>query len=810
VLASFGQDLRQAFRTLRRSPGLAAVVVVTVATGVAANTAVFALIDTLFGRPLPHVYDSSRLVNVHATEPDGSSFHAVSYPTWKDLGDGGGSFSGLAAFSSGLVSLTDSAGEPRLAIVQVVTGNYFPILGTRPALGRFFGPADDAVRGRDAVAVLGDGAWKTRFGADPSIVGRTISINGRAVTVVGVAPPSFTGTFLAFPFDVWVPVAMAETLSIRDDLDNRGRAWLEMVGRLAPGRTIEDARSRMRIVARRLEHEYPDSQRGVGFDPRPVTGFEDSLRGAAVGFFAVLAGLSGLVLVIAGVNVSGILLARGLARDRELGIRYALGARRLRLTRLVALEAVILFLAGGALGGWLATAATHLLERFRIPLPLPLVFDFSPGPRGYAFALAASLASGIVFGLLVALQATRSAITAGIPRSRSTEGPAASRLRSAFVVLQVSASVLLLVTAGLLLRTVQNASRSDPGFDADGLVLTTFDLSMLGYDAGRARAFRDALVERAALLPGVESAAIAGVVPLGPGSRSSAVSLPGRVRPEERVAVDYSDVGEGYFSTMRIPIVRGRPFDRRDGPEAPATAVVNETLAARLWPRLDAIGRTLRFEDRTLTVVGVAKNGKYRRLSEDPLPYLYLAARQAGALHHTLVLRASGSPEALAGALGRERRVLEPALPLSAVLTAREHMGYSLLPQRVAGSVAAAMGAIGLCLASVGLASLVAYSVGRRTREIGVRLALGARPADVVGLEMRRGIRVAAAGLLAGTVAALFGTRFLASLLFGVTAQDPATFVGVLLFLGSMTLGAIYLPARRAARVDPIRSLRAE
>ena len=808
--ASVRLDLKLAFRSLRRAPGLALVVLATVAAGVASSATVFALIDTLLARQLSGVQDQSRLVDVHATEPDGTSFHAVSYPTLQDLGDGDGSFSGLSAFASSLVSLTDSRGEPRLAIAQVVTGNYFQVLGARPALGRFFGPAEDAVRGRDAVAVLGYGAWKTRFDADPSIVGRPISINGRSVTVVGVAAPKFTGTFLTFSFDVWVPVAMAETLSIQDDLDSRGPVWLEMVGRLAPGRTLEETRGRMRVVARRQEREFPESQRGVGYDVRPVTGFEDSLRGAAVGFFGVLGVLAALVLAIAGVNVSGILLARGLARERELGVRHALGAGRHRLTRLLLLETLLLFIGGGAVGAWLSTAATRLLDRFRLPLPLPLAFDFSPGPRGFAFALLASLAAGIVFGLLVALPATRSAIAAGLPRSRSTERPTASRLRSAFVVLQISATVLLLVTAGLLMRTVRNAVRADPGFDADGLFLTTFDLSMLGYDADRAVAFRDALVERASRLPGVESAAIAGIVPLGPGNRSSAVGLPGKIAREESMPVDFSDVGEGYFSTMRIPILRGRSFDRRDAPGAPNAAVVNETLARKLWPGLDAIGRTMRFEGRTLTVVGVAKNGKYRSLGEDPRSYLYLAARQAGVLHHTLLLRAAGSREALAAALGRERKTLEPALPLSAVLTAREHMGFSLLPQRVAGSIAGALGAIGLGLASVGLASLVAHSVGRRTREIGVRLALGARPADVLELEMRRGFRVAAGGLLAGTGAALLTTPFLASMLFGVTARDPATFAGVLLFLGSMTLGTIYLPARRAARVDPIRSLRAE
>jgi predicted permease len=810
VMASLVSDVKQSLRSLRRAPALALVTVATVAAGIAASATVFALIDTLFGRPLSDVRDPSRLVNVHATQADGTSFHSVSLPAWRDIGDGGGSFSGLAAFSSGLVSLTDSRGEPRLAIVQVVTGNYFSVLGARPALGRFFGPAEDSVRGRDAVAVLGYGTWKSRFHADPSIVGRAISINGRSVTVVGVAPAGFSGTFLAVPFDVWVPAAMADTLSIQSDLESRGRSWLEMVGRLAAGRTIEDARLRLKVVARRQAQDFPESQRGVGYDLRPVTGFEDELRGAAVGFFGVLAALAGLVLMIAGVNVSGVLLARALGRERELGIRYALGAGRRRLTRLLLLETLLLFLSGGAVGAWLSTGTTRLLERFRLPLPIPITFDFSPGTRGVGFALLVSTAAGLLFGLFVALPATRIAIAAGVSRSRATERPATSRLRSLFVILQLAGSVLLLVTAGLLLRTVRNAGRADPGFEPDDLLVTRFDLAMLGYDAARARAFRDGLLQRVSTMPGVESAAIAGVVPLGSGNRSGTVRLPRRISPEEGVSVDLSDVGETYFSTMRIPIVRGRAFDRRDAPGARDAAVVNETLAEKLWPGRDAVGAELDFEGRALTVVGVARNGKYRRLAEDPQSYLYLAARQAGERRHFLVLRAKGSREALAAALGRELAALEPALPRSALLTAREHMGFSLLPQRVAGAIAGALGAIGLVLSSVGLAALVAFSVGRRTREIGVRLALGAMPNDVLRLEIWRGIRVAVAGLLLGCAAAVVSTRVLGGLLFGVTATDPATLSAVFFLLAAVALAACYLPARRVTRIAPTEAFRTE
>jgi predicted permease len=810
-MSSLWSDLRHALRRLRREPGISAVVIATVAVGIAGSASVFTLIDALFWRPLPGIVEQKRLVNVHATAPDGSSFHSVSYPTWRDLADGEGAFSGLTAFSSRLVSLSP-AGEPRLAIAQIVTGNYFRVLGARAQLGRFFGPAEDAVPGRDAVVVLSDGAWKSRFGADPSVLGRSVSINGRPFTVVGVAQPGFVGTFLGFPFDVWVPLRMAPALGVDATFDARGSAWLEMVGRLAPGMTLPAARARMATLAARLARAYPDSERGVGYDVRPVTGFEDSLRGAAVGFFTILAVLAGLVLAVACVNVTGILLSRASSREREFGVRMALGARRLRIVHLLAAETVVLFLAGGGLGALLTTVTAPQLERFRLPIALPITFDFTPGPRVVAFALIAALTGGLVFGLLSALSATRGVDTATLRTGASSERRRASRLRSMFVSVQVAAAVLLLVTAGLFLRTVRRAAAADPGFDAHGVYLTSLDLSMLGYDAGKARAFFDQLAERARDWPGVESAAVAGVFPLAPFTRTMTVNLPGRTAPEDRISVDFADVGESFFATMRIPILRGRSFQGEDAPDTPPAAVVNETLAARLWPGRDPIGQTLSDAEgaRTLTVVGVARDGKYRRPWEEPRGYIYLAFRQQGKLRENLVVRTSGSRESLAAALAAEVRRLEPALPASALVSAQEHMAFSLLPQRVASAVAGALGAIGLALSAVGIAGLVAYSVSRRTREIGLRMALGARTGDVLRLEMRRGIRPAVAGLALGTAAALASARLLSALLFGVDPIDPLTFASVLVVLAGTTLVASYFPARRAARVDPMTALRSE
>ena len=581
-----------------------------------------------------------------------------------------------------------------------------------------------------------------------------------------------------------------------------------MVGRLAPGIGLASAQDRMKIVAGRLEREYPDSQRGIGYDLRPATGFEDSLRGGAVGFFAIMGALAGLVLAVAGVNVAGVLLARAFAREKEIGLRLALGARRSRIVRLLLVETLVLFAAGGACGALLATPTARLLAGFRLPFAVPIVLDLSPNPRSAAFALLAAAVGGVIFGLAAALPATRGTDTSLLRSGAATERRSAARLRSAFVSLQLAGSVLLLVTAGLFLRTVRHAATVNPGFDPEGMSMTSVDLSMLGYDAARARAFFDRLQAQAKQWPGVEAVTITGVVPLGLNSRETSVHMPGADAPADAVPVDFTDVGESYFSAMRIPILQGRAFGTTDAPDAPATAIVNETLAKKLWPGREPIGQVLVEGGRPRTVVGVARDGKYRRPWEAPRSYLYLPFRQQGRLRENLIVRSRGSAESVAGLLRAQLIQLEPALPPGAVFPVREHLALSVLPQRLAAQVAAGLGALGLALSAIGLAGLVAYSVSRRTREIGVRMALGAAPADVLRLEMGRGVRVAAGGLALGMAAALLSTSLTRDYLFGVDAADPATFGGVLLLLLCVALAACYFPARRAARVSPSEALR--
>jgi predicted permease len=800
-------DLRYAARSLFRERAANLAIVATVGLGICASATVFTVLDALILRPLPAVAAQSRLVNVHATGADGSSFHDVSYPTWKDLASANRSFLGIAAFTSRIVSI-DEGIESRLGVAQLVTGNYFTVLGTKPALGRLLTAADGAAPGRGAVAVLSDSVWKHQFSGDPAIVGRTLRVNARPFVIVGVAPPGFQGTFLGFPFDVWVPTAMAGVLTSGQSLDERGSDWLEMVGRLKPGVTPVAARADLNTIARQLQRDFPESHRGIGFDPRPTTGFEDSLREPAIRFFSLLAALGLLVLAIACANVTGILFARATARAKEIGLRLALGSPRQRLVRLMTIEHSLLFLGGGAAGLLATYWTTPLLERFRIPIAMPIRFDFSPGPRTALFALAASLAAGLLFGVIPGLTATRQSLLQSLRGGSATDPLAVRRLSSGFVLLQVAFSVPLLVSAGLLLRTVQNATQADPGFTVRGLSMSTLDLSILGYDRDRASRFFSALEERVKAIPGVNSVTLTSGMPLGPGHRSLFASLPGENPADKRLEVDFAAVGRDYFSTLRIRLLRGRTFAREDGPGTLPVAVINTALARLLWPGREAIGQALVENGRTVTVVGVAQDGKYRRLWESPRPFLYLPEQQVSPLRRDLVIRSSGSSAGLATGLRRELKALEPALPPSATVPVSEYIGISLLPQRAAGAVAAGLGAVGLLLAAIGLTGLVTWSVARRRREIAIRMALGARPVDVLRLEMQRGLLLAAGGLVLGGAGTLASTRLIARMLFGVGSADPRVLGAVALMMGAATLVATFLPARRAARTDPIRALR--
>jgi predicted permease len=827
-MPSFVLELRYALRRLRRRPGFALVVVGTVGIGIGAASAVFSVINAFVLRPLRGVADQRRLVNVHKTAPgdQGSTeLLSFSHPHYRELREASPALSGVAAFRDVGVSLATGGpgSEAQLVVGQVVSGNYFEVLGTRPVLGRFFLPEEDRAPGAHPVVVLGHGLWQRRFAGDPQAVGRSVRINGQPFTVVGVAPPGFVGHFHGFAFDLFLPLMMAEQVMPAERLEARGGEFLELVARLAPGAGRERAAAELdALAARWASEDAAHWPAGTGFEVRPTTGLEDSLRGGILGFFGLLAALAGLVLLIVCVNVGGMLLAEGSARAREVAIRSALGAGRTRLVRQLLGEAVVLFAAGGALGLGLAVVLTRGLAAFEPPMRVPLAIEVAPDARVASFALLLALLSAVVFGLLPALRASRPDLLPSLRGELDLQGARGGRLRAVFVVGQVALSLLLLAAAGLFLRTLHHAARLDPGFEVDGLHMTTLELGLLGGDPARERQVLRQARERVAALPEVESVALASRVPLGLGSSTTRVERPdappAAMTPGGRdggLAVDFAVVDEGYFTTLRVPILRGRAFGEADREGAAPVAVVNETLARRLWPERDALGQRLRLgsgaSGESLEVVGVARDGKYRRLWEEPRPHLYLAAAQNHRRRMVLVTRAAaGAGPAVAAAVAREVRAASADLPAERVLEVRDSIGVSLVPQRIAAAAASALGAVGALLAGVGLYGLVAFSVARRTREMGVRLALGARPGDLLRLVLRQGVGLALAGVGLGAAAAAALLRFLGSLLFGVHPLDPWNLAATALLLCAVAGLASFVPARRAARVDPLRALRAD
>jgi predicted permease len=806
------RDLRLAARSWRRRPGLAAAAVVTLAVALGANTALFSLVNAVLLRPLPGIAHADRLVNVHRKTADGTTFLGLSHPDYRDLRARTRALDGLAAFNGRGGSLGEGQGAPELVGLQLVSGNYFDVLGVTPRRGRLLGEADDGAPGASPVAVISHALWQRRFGGDPEIVGRTIRLNGFPFTVVGVGPEGFQGHFIGFPFEVWVPLAMAAQAAPGEDLAARNSDWLELVGRLAPGRTVAQAQADLAGVMSGLAREHPVWHQGATADVRRLTGIDDSLHGGVVSFLTALQAAAVVVLVIACVNLAGVLLARAASRAREVAVRVALGASRAALVRQLVSETLLLFVLGGTAGVVLAAWAADLLHAFQPGWSLPLRFDLSLDARVFAFGALLTLVAGAVFGLMPAYQASRLDLVPALRDGRGSEGGTPARLRRALVVGQVALSMVLLVAAGLFVRTLQRAGVVDPGFDPDGVSSARLDLTLLARDEAHGRAFYQALLERLASTPGARSASLATSLPLrslAPATTAIQAETSPPL-PDGGLNVLLNSISPDYFETMHIPLTAGRAFAESDGADSPPVAVVSEALAHRLWPGADAIGRRLRHGPVDREVVGVVRDVKARRLTEERQPLLYLPLTQSFSPRVRALLRADVDPAQAAATLRREVGALEQDLPVMDVAPLREVIAFALFPQRMAGAIASALGALGLGLAATGLYGVVAWSVSRRTREMGVRIALGATRANVVTLVLRQGLRLAFAGVVLGALGAAAVAQGLHGLLPGVSPTDPVTFAGIAALMTAVALLASYVPARRAARVDPMVALREE
>ena len=804
-------DLRYALRTLARRPGFTAVAVLTLALGVGANTTVFSWIEAIAFDPVPAVEGDDRLVALQFAQGSRDNL-SFSYPNYVDVRDARlPEFTGVAAYDLVALNLR-IGGEPERVWGQIVTANLFEVLGVRAALGRTLQPEDDRAPGASPVLVISDALWRGRFATDPSIVGRSLAVNGHAFTVVGVAPRGFIGPMNGLAADAWLPMMMQSTVVPGDRLNARGSGWLQAFGRLAPGATTRQAQAAVDVVAARLARDHPSLHKDRRLVLAPM--WSDGAGGVFLPVLGVVMGVVAVVLLIACANVAGLLLARAGGRQREIAVRLAIGASRAQLVRQLLTESAVLAAASGAAGLLLTIWTSRLLTAVLPPLPFPVRLEGTVNPRVLLFALGATLVTALVFGLVPALAASRPSLAPSLKEMAGASGGGRGRawLRKGLVVAQVALSLVLLVGAGLFLRTLQHASRIDPGFDAREGFFARLDLQAGRYDGESGPAFYRELLERVEGVNGVARATLGTFVPLtlGGGSDTS-VRIEGYERAEgEPMTIFYAMVAPGYFETLGIPIARGRGLEPRDAGDAPLAVVINETMAKRYWKDGDAVGRRIDYGSGWATVAGIAKDGKYNAINEPPVNYLYLPLYQVFRPDVALMVRTTGDPGVVFPSVQQAVRAINPDLAMFDVMTIEEHLRASVLIPRLAAWLLGLFGTLALALAALGLYGVIAYVASQRTQEIGIRMALGADRSAILRLILRQGLGLAGLGVAVGLALAVLVTPIVASQLVGVGAADMATLTAALVVLLLAALVATWVPARRAASMDPLRALRYE
>ena len=805
------QDIRYALRSLRKTPGVTLVAVLTIGLAIGVNTTALTWMERFVLQPLPGVPESGRLVSLNTGGPGGDMW-AVSYPDFRDWRSGNRSFEGIAAEAWLQLTMRAAGGPAQRAWGVAAPGSYFSVLGVRLALGRGFRPEDESSAA--PVVVLSHGLWQRVFAGDSTVVGRHVMLNGHDFTVIGVAPPRFVGSNVGLSFDVWVPITLFETLSPNPGiLTSRGsRFMMSTVARLRPGVGLEQARQDVNAIHRQLAQTYPNED---GNTTVVVLWLKDS--GASSWFRPVLVALLGatvVVLLVACANLANVLLAKAGARRREIGIRLAVGAGRGRLIRQLLTESLVLAAGGGAVGVLMAVWGKDAMKALLPATPYPISMDSTLDARVLAVAVLVTLATGVLFGLVPAILSSGVAALATALREGAASRPARrARLQSTLVASQVALSLVCLVCAGLFVHGLQRAQSVDTGMrEPRHVLLANTDLFRAGYTDSTGPAALERLLERVRGLPGVRSASLSTMVPMGFGGwNSTGAQIEGYTfRADESNSIPYSQVGPGFFETIGTAVVRGRDFTADDRAGSLPVAVVNEAFARRYWPGQDPLGKHLTLDGQAQTVVGVVRDIKYRRLQDPPTPLFFRPIAQWYESSFTLYVRATGDPRALQPALRREFEGVSPDLPFTDVRTLAEHMGAATFIQRNGAYSLATVGGVALILAAVGLFGVLSYSVSQRTRELGVRIAVGASRRDVLALVVGQALRLTAAGIGVGVVLAAGAGRLLRSQIFGVSPLDPVTFVGVVLLLGAVALLAAWLPARRAAKVDPIIALQAE
>ncbi len=807
------QDVRFGVRMLRKRPGFTFIAILTLSLGIGANTAIFSLVNTALLRPLP-IAQPERFIAL-SNAAAGRMFPTFSYPNYQNLRDRTEVFDGLLAYRFAPLSLSHDGVNERLW-GYIVTGNYFDVLGLKPARGRLISLGDDRTRGGHPVTVISHQCWQQRFGGSAEIIGKEVIVNGRNFTIIGIAPPGFSGTEIIAAPEMWFPMMMQAQLESGNDwLDQRGVDNLFVQGSLKPGVSVAQAQAAMDAVAAQLEREFPNVNEGRRVLLTQPGFMNGGMRTPVLGFASVLMVVVGLVLLLACANLANLLLARATERRREMAVRLALGAKRFQLVRQLLVESVLLACAGGALGCLLAWWLTGLAAAYKPPMDVPANFAFELDRRVLLFAFVLSIVTGVVFGLLPALQATKTNLVSALKDEASFGTYRSSWLKNSLIVFQVALSLVLLIGGGLMVRALQQAETIPLGFEPQNAIAVSFDLRLQGYEAAQGREAEKRLLERVRALPGVKAAGIADMIPVDLHFGSSLVFIEGQ--PLERTAntprAMSNRVTPGYFGAMQTRLVQGREFTEQDNEQAVPVVIVNETFARRFWPNESPLHKRFRFGRATeplVEIVGVAQDGKYAGLNEDPRSFVYRPLWQSRLSSSSLIVRAETEPQILIAAVRRELQQLDPRLPIASTKTMTESLSFALLPARLAASVLGSFGLLALALAAIGLYGVMAYSVAQRTRELGIRIALGATVRDIHKLVVGQGLKLAMIGITLGLLISLAVMRLMKNLLFGVSATDPLTFVvigGVLLAVAFL---ACYLPARRATRVDPLTALRHE
>ena len=810
----FVQDVQFGARMLRRSPGFSALAILCLTLGIGTNAAVFSWIEGILFHPYPTVARQDRMFTLAGTTRGASGFNQLSYPDCIDLQKNSTLIESFIVDQ--LIATTLSIGDrAERAVGSLVTPNYFDALGVRPIMGRGFSPEEGLGRNAHPVAVISHETWKNRYGGDPNIIGKTQYLNGLQHTIVGVAPEKFYGTFVGVSFQFWVPISMQETFDATGyKLEDRSARGFESFAFLKPGVTARQAQEEISAIAGRLENDYPETNRGRGIQVLPLWKSPFNVAAEMLPTLEIAFAVVIFVLLIACANVSNLLLLRSLLRQHEMTTRLALGAGRGRLLRQLLTEGLILS-AIAAFGGILVANWCRNGLVLAFPSQSPGIIVNLPGRidwRVLSLSAGVCVVATLLFALAPAIQASNVDL-AGAMKSGSTGvvgGGGRSRLRSTFVLIQMSLSFVLIAGAGLLMQSLQRIQNASPGFSPQGVLLSGVDLFSAGYDVERAKVFQDQLLERVRGLPGVESATFARVIPFGLRDYSSApITVDGyEPAPDEHPMADYNEVGPDYFAVMGIPLVSGREFTRADDEKRPLVVVVNETMAAKYWPGKNAIGARLQVKGRWMEVVGVATLSHYRTKLETPKPFFYVPLRQNFAVQGGLIIRTRQSPGAITPALAHEVHALDPNLAPAGIITMQDHVARGTYTQRLAVTLLAIFGGMALLLAAIGLYAVMSYAVSQSTRELGLRIALGAGVSDLMRLVMSRGLTLTAVGITVGAAAAFLLTRLMSNLLYKVSPHDPLAFASAFLILTIVALIACFLPAWRATRIDPVRALR--